>query len=125
MSRVRVVVTINAPSAEAAEAALEGRIVLCKRTEAEEEGCLQYEVFRSAMRPERLMLVELWESLAIYDRHWHLQQERERVNPLPPPGTPGRPVSVIEFYKQAIYGRVDGIWQSVDPEDRCETVRWI
>jgi quinol monooxygenase YgiN len=127
---VRVLVTVTTPSAAAADAAIADRVELCRRTEAEEEGCLQYEVFRSALHPERFVLCELWSSRAIYDKHWNLQQQREREagpKPPPPPPEPGQPArrSTVEFYEQQIYKNVDGVWTAADEERRSATVRWI
>jgi quinol monooxygenase YgiN len=127
---VRVLVTVTTPSAAAADAAIADRVELCRRTEAEEEGCLQYEVFRSALHPERFVLCELWSSRAIYDKHWNLQQLREREagpKPPPPPPEPGQPArrSTVEFYEQHIYRNVDGVWTAADEELRSTTVRWI
>jgi quinol monooxygenase YgiN len=123
MSAVRVIVSIAAPSAEAAEEILRQRVDACKRTEAEEEGCLQYEIFRSALRPERFVLMELWASRALYDKHWRLVQDRDRANP-PAPPAPGAARPVVEIYKQTVFQRVDGIWQAADAEERMETIRW-
>lgn len=123
MTQVRVVATVEAKSVQAADEAIRKRVEVCERVQAEEEGCLQYEVYRSVARPERFVLLELWASKALYDKHWHLQQERERANP-PPPRGPDVARGVIEMYRQEIFQRVDGIWQSADPEERMETIRW-
>jgi quinol monooxygenase YgiN len=126
---VRVLVTITAPSAEAADAAIADRVEHCRHVEAEEEGCLQYEIFRSTAAPNRWVLCELWSSKAIYDKHWKLQQEREKLNPPKPPAPPkpGEPPrrSTVEFYVQQVFQVVDGIWTAADPEERSETVRWM
>ena len=120
---VRLVVSVEAASAEAADEALRKRVEVCRRTEAEEEGCLQYEVYRSALRPERYILMELWASKAMYDKHWRLQQEREKTNP-PPPPVPGGKWPTVEIYQQVQFQHVDGIWQAADAEERTETIRW-
>lgn len=121
---VRVVVSVTAPSVEAADEAIRKRVDVCKRTQAEEEGCLQYEVYRSALRPECYVLMELWASKTCYDKHWHLQQEREKANP-PPAPTPGGVRPTVEIYRQTLYQRVDGIWQAADPDERMDTIRWV
>ncbi|GEM_PF-1765095 len=120
---VRVVVSVEAASEQAADEAIHKRVEVCRRTEAEEEGCLQYEVYRSALHPERYVLMELWASKAMYDKHWRLQQEREKVNP-PSPPVPGGKRPTVEIYRQTQFQRVDGIWQAADPEERTETIRW-
>jgi quinol monooxygenase YgiN len=127
---VRVIVTVTTPSVAAADAAIADRVELCRRTEAEEEGCLQYEVFRSALRPERFVLCELWSSREIYDKHWNLQQERERAAGPKPPPAPAQPgekprTSTVEFYEQRIYKNVDGVWMAADEALRSTTVRWV
>jgi quinol monooxygenase YgiN len=124
---VRIMITVTAPSAEAAAALVAERVDLCRRAEAEEEGCLQYEVFHSAVHPERYVLCELWENRAIYDRHWDLQRERERSRPPQPAPEPGAPQrrTVCEFYEQAIYKNVDGVWMAADESQRSAHVRWI
>jgi quinol monooxygenase YgiN len=125
MKAIRVVVNNESESVEAADAAIAARIEVCKRTEATEDGCLQYEVFRSQLRPQRFTLLELWASKAAYDKHWHLQQEREQANPASAPSAaPGRRSVTIEFYQQNIYQRLDGVWQPADPEERIDTIRW-
>ena len=125
---VRVLITVTTPSAEAAEAAIAERVALCRRTEAEEEGCLQYEVFRSALHPERYVLCEPGRAVA-YDKHWKLQLEREKSAPPKPPAPPPQPgapqlAGPSNFTSSTSIENVDGTWMSADPEQRSETVRW-
>ena len=96
---IRVLVTVTHPSPEAAEAMLAERIELCRRAEAGEEGCLQYELFHSKMAaPPK--------------------------PPVPPkPGEEPRRVTV-EFYEQRIYQNVDAVWIAANPAERSETIRW-
>ncbi len=126
---VRIIVTITAPSAEAAAAGVADRVELCRRAEAEEAGCLQYEVFHSAVHPERFVLCELWADRAVYDAHWNLQQRREREHPKPPPPppAPGEPArrSTVEIYEQQVYKNVDGVWMAADEQRRSTTIRWF
>ena len=126
---VRIIVTISAPSAEAAAAGVADRVELCRRAESEEEGCLQYEVFHSAVHPERFVLCELWADRAVYDKHWNLQQQRERENPKPPPPPPAPGESprrsTVEIYEQQVYRNVDGVWMPADEHQRSTTIRWF
>jgi quinol monooxygenase YgiN len=118
MSGVRVIVNITAPSAEEAERSLEARIERCRHVEATEEGCLQFEIYRSAVNPEKLALLEHWSSLAIYDHHWKHQHGQG-------PPTPRNPIpSRVEFYPHANYEVAGGIWVPSDPSERSETIRW-
>ncbi len=119
MSGVRVIVNITMESPAAVDAALEGRVERCKRVEATEEGCLQYEVFRSAVRPEKIVLLEHWSSYEIYDRHWTSQVEREGL----PQRRPGS-TSAAEFYRHEPFQVVDGIWVPAEPAQRSATIRW-
>jgi quinol monooxygenase YgiN len=117
---IRAIITMTYPTAEAAAAELAIRVERCRSVEATEPGCLQYEIFQSAMHPEKLVLCELWESEALFDQHWRLN----RSGTLPPqPRTPGR-VATAEFYLQKIYANVDGVWSAAEPERRLEGIRW-
>ena len=57
MSGVRLVINFTAESPEIAEKAIESAIERCKRAQ-QEPGCVQFEVFRSALRPEAYVLLE-------------------------------------------------------------------
>lgn len=46
-----------------------------------EPGCLQFEVFQSALNPDRLVLLELWQDQAALDVHAEVNKTRA---PLPP-----------------------------------------
>jgi quinol monooxygenase YgiN len=117
---IRALISFTFPSAEAAEAELAVRVERCRAVEAGEPGCLQYEIFRSAMKPEKLVLIELWESEALFDEHWQLN----RSGTLPPqPQTPGRAASA-EFYVQKVFASVDGVWAAAEPERRLDGIRW-
>jgi quinol monooxygenase YgiN len=119
MSGVRVIVNITMESPAAVDAALEARIARCKRAESAEEGCFQYEIYRSAMRPEKLALLEHWATYELYDRHWTGQVAREGL----PARRPGSSSSA-EFYPHDRYEIVEGIWVPAEPERRTQTIRW-
>jgi quinol monooxygenase YgiN len=61
MSGVRLIIQFTADSAEIADKAIEQSAERCKRAQ-QEPGCLQFEVFRSALHPENYVLLERWES---------------------------------------------------------------
>jgi quinol monooxygenase YgiN len=61
MSGVRLVIQFTADSTETADKAIEAAVERCKRSQ-QEPGCLQFEVFRSALQPEKYVLLEHWES---------------------------------------------------------------
>jgi quinol monooxygenase YgiN len=75
---VRLIITINAAPGKGAEfaEAFKGR---CQEVMAE-PGCLQFEVFRSALDPDKLTLLELWEDDAALEAHGKLNAARA---PLP------------------------------------------
>src|SRR5260370_33220429 len=77
---VRLVVTINAaPGKGAALAqAMKGRCEECLK----EPGCEQFEIFKSALNPDKLALLERWSSQAALDTHAQLN----RTRPALPPG---------------------------------------
>jgi quinol monooxygenase YgiN len=61
MAGVRLIVQFVADSTEIADQAVAAAVERCKRAQ-QEPGCLQFEVFRSALNPERYVLLEHWES---------------------------------------------------------------
>ena len=79
MSGVRLVIQFTADNAELADKAIQQAAERCKRA-LSEPGCLQFEVFRSALRPEHYVLLEHWESKEALAVH----AERNAANPQPP-----------------------------------------
>jgi quinol monooxygenase YgiN len=75
---VRLVISIAAAPGNGAELA-EAMKSRCE-VSAKDAGCLQFEVFRSALNPDRLTLLELWQDQAALDAHAKLQAGRP---PLP------------------------------------------
>lgn len=119
MAGVRVVGTINFPSAEIAEQAL-GAMVEEFKPKQEEEGAIQYELFRSVINPEKVVLLEHWESRELYDKHWITQTAREGVPTLEQEGMS----ATLEFYDHQNYDIVDGIWEPMDKNLKIKTIRW-
>jgi quinol monooxygenase YgiN len=76
---VRLVVTIDAAPGKGAELAqvFKGR---CAEV-MQEPGCEQFEVFQSAVDPDKLVLLELWKDQAALDVHAKVNTTRA---PLPP-----------------------------------------
>lgn len=76
---LRLVVTITAAPGKGSELAqiYRGR---CQEA-ASEPGCEQYEVFQSAVDPDKLVLLERWTDQASLDLHAKVQAARP---PLPP-----------------------------------------
>jgi quinol monooxygenase YgiN len=119
MPGIRVIVTINLPDAETATATAEFLNKKCKQAQAE-AGALQYELFRSFDNPKRLILLEHWESKALYDKHWIDQVKREGV-----PDSSLAESAFSEFYHHGNYEILDGIWQPKEEKERLSTIRWI
>lgn len=76
---VRLVVTITAMPGKGAALAQEYR-GRCKDVMTE-PGCLQFEIFQSALDPDKLVLLELWRDQAALDVHAKVNTTRP---PLPP-----------------------------------------
>jgi quinol monooxygenase YgiN len=76
---VRLVVTINAVPGKGAALA-QAMKARCEES-MKDPGCEQFEVFQSALNPDRLVLLERWSSQAALDAHGQLQRARP---PLPP-----------------------------------------
>ena len=76
---VRLVVTIHAEPGQGAALA-EAFRARCAEV-MQEPGCEQFEVFRSALDPDKLTLLELWRDQAALDAHAKVNATRA---PLPP-----------------------------------------
>ena len=75
---VRLVVSIDAEPGKGSELAsvFRGRCAEVMK----EPGCLQFEVFQSALNPDKLALLELWQDQAALDVHAGVNATRQ---PLP------------------------------------------
>lgn len=71
---VRLVVTINAAPGKGGELAQAFR-ARCQEC-MQEPGCEQFEVFQSALNPDKLALLELWSDQAALDAHARLNATR-------------------------------------------------
>ena len=120
MSAVRVIVNITAPSVEDADKSFAARVERGKNVETTESGCLQYEIFRSGQDPAKLVLLEHWESRAVYDQHWTSQIAREGL----PQRKPGASPSRVEIYGHETFEVVDGVWVPTRIDARSATIRW-
>ena len=76
---LRLVISLNAAPGKGAEfaEAFKGR---CREVMTE-PGCLQFELFQSALDPDRFTLLELWEDEAALEAHGRMNATRA---PLPP-----------------------------------------
>jgi len=77
-----LIVQFEADSAEIADAAVAQAVERCKKAR-QEPGCIQFEVFRSALRPEAYVLLEHWESKEALAVH------AQGMAGNPPPRNPG------------------------------------
>jgi quinol monooxygenase YgiN len=76
---VRLVVTITASPGKGSELAqvMKGRCEECMK----EPGCEQFEVFQSALNPDKLVLLERWTDQAALDVHAKLNSTRPALRP--------------------------------------------
>ena len=68
MAEVRILLQFTAESPEKADGLVQALAARCPDVQ-KEPGCLQFEAFRSVLRPETYALVELWESQEALDVH--------------------------------------------------------
>jgi quinol monooxygenase YgiN len=68
MAGVRLLIQFTAQTADIADKAIGEAVERCKKAQ-QEPGCLQFEVFRSALRPEQYVLLEHWESKEALAEH--------------------------------------------------------
>ena len=76
---VRLVITIRAEPGKGAELA-RAQAARCAEVQAE-PGCEQYEIFRSELEPDKLVLLERWVDQAALDAHAALNRTRPPLNP--------------------------------------------
>lgn len=76
---VRLVITMAAAPGKGAELA-QAMKARCE-VSMKDQGCEQFEIFQSALNPDRLALLERWSSQAALNAHAQLQRARP---PLPP-----------------------------------------
>ncbi len=76
---VRLVVTINAAPGKGTELAqlMRARCEECMK----EPGCEQFDVFQSALNPDKLALLERWSDQAALDTHAKLNSTRPALSP--------------------------------------------
>ena len=76
---VRLVVTITAAPGKGSELAqvYKARCEECMK----EPGCEQFEVFQSALNPDKLALLKRWSDQAALDAHAKLNATRPALNP--------------------------------------------
>jgi quinol monooxygenase YgiN len=77
-----LIIQFTADSREIADQAIAAAVERCKSAQ-QEPGCLQFEVFRSELRPEHYVLLEHWESPEALDVH------AQGMSANPPPPRPG------------------------------------
>jgi quinol monooxygenase YgiN len=135
MSCIRLAVQSNVADKARVEAALAAAALV-----RAEEGCLQYELFRSIEFPENLAQLELWESETAYDRHWRrLRDELASAGLLADPsahlsapnhhGMPHAPrregLNGVELYPYARFVRSPAdVWVHAEEAQRIDSVRW-
>ena len=72
---VRLVITVEAETGKGAELA-KAMNEYCRKA-AQEPGCQQFELFHSALEPDKLVVLELWADQAALDAH----ADRNAKNP--------------------------------------------
>lgn len=77
---VRLIVTINAAPGKGGELA-KAFVPRCAEI-GKEPGCEQFEVFRSALNPDKLVLLERWRDQAALDVHAKVNETRAPLDPL-------------------------------------------
>jgi quinol monooxygenase YgiN len=76
---VRLVLTIQANPGKGAELA-KAMADRCRDVQ-KEPGCQQFEVFQSALDPDKLVLLELWEDQQALDVHAEVNRTRAPLDP--------------------------------------------
>jgi quinol monooxygenase YgiN len=65
-----------------------------------EDGCIQFELFRSTGNPDHFFVLELWQDRAAFDAHWRIAQNRSPVRSdlLDNASAPTEPGGGVEIY---------------------------
>ena len=84
---LRLIITINAAPGKGSAFA-EAFKARCEEV-MQEPGCEQFEVFQSALNPDKLTLLELWTDQAALDAHAKVNATRAPMPPGLRSGTPG------------------------------------
>lgn len=94
---IRHVITIQVAPGKADEFVSAFRAL--QATAQREEGCEQYELFRSLDDPERVVLLERWASKELLERHMEAERSRNRsaVDALVALWAPGTTPSLERF----------------------------
>ncbi len=100
----------------------------------QEQGCLEFEFFRDPEFPENLAQVELWETIADFDRRWKLHGQlsiSDELRSLQSPYHNGLPAfprrhgqSGVEFYHQTYFQISGGIIAPLDQDLPSKSIRW-
>jgi quinol monooxygenase YgiN len=80
-----------------------------------EDGCIQYELFRSAGNPDHFIVLELWQDRAAFDAHWQIARERPPVRSdlldnAPAPTEPGGGVEIYWSQQEHHYDFATAQW---------------
>jgi quinol monooxygenase YgiN len=94
---IRHVITIQVAPGMAAEFATAFKVV--QETALQEEGCEQYELFKSVDDPDKLVLLERWASQELLDGHMEAERTRDSsaMDTLVALWAPGVPPSIERF----------------------------
>lgn len=76
---IRLIVAINAAAGKGSELASAYKERCAEVTR--EPGCLQFELFQSAVNPDKLVLLERWTDQAALDAHAQVQSKRPPLKP--------------------------------------------
>lgn len=88
MAGVRLLIQFTADSVEEADKLVEAAVGRAKIAQ-QHDGCLQFEIFRSAMNPEKYALIE----------HWQSEDALAAHSKAMPPGTPASVRRTREKYE--------------------------
>jgi quinol monooxygenase YgiN len=94
---IRHVITIQVAPGKAAEFATAFKVV--QETALQEEGCEQYELFKSVDDPDKLVLLERWASQELLDKHMEAERTRNSapIDALVALWAPGVPPTIERF----------------------------
>jgi quinol monooxygenase YgiN len=117
---VRVVIQTSMPDVDAFAPGLQANAAETRR----EPGCVAFEWCRSAESEHHVLLLELWESQALYDAHWALRLRTSPPGPPPSPAPREHGTNGTEFYRYQPFTHLYDRWLPADPSRWSAAVIW-
>lgn len=117
---VRLAIQTAMPDVDAIAPGLQANAAETRR----EPGCVAFEWLRGAEFDHHALLLELWQSQAVYDAHWALRLKTSPPGPPPPPAQRLHGTNGTEIYRHHLFTHLYDRWLPADPARWSAAVIW-